>query len=157
MTYVASVITVSTRANAGIYQDTAGPAAVDFLRELGFDVAPLRCIPDGEGVAGAVRDAASCSSLVLTCGGTGISPSDVTPEQTQLVIDREVPGIADFIRANSWDVVPTAALSRGIVGTVGQALIINLPGSRRAVLQCLTVLEPILAHALDQLNGGDHG
>lgn len=157
MTYSASVITVSTRASAGIYEDTAGPAAVEFLRERGFDVAPLRCVPDGDGVSEALRHAASRSSLVLTCGGTGIAPNDVTPEQTQSVIDREVPGIADFIRAHSWDTVPTAALSRGIVGTVGPTLIINLPGSRRAVLQCLAVLDPILAHALDQLGGGDHG
>ena len=157
MVYPASVITVSTRASTGEYEDTAGPAAVEFLRARGFHVQSALCVSDGEGIADVLRQEVARSSLVITCGGTGISPTDLTPEQTRQVVDREVPGIADLIRSRSWDVVPTAALSRGIAGTVGETLIVNLPGSRRAVLVSLAVLEPILVHAIDQLQGGDHG
>lgn len=154
---VARVITVSTRAATGQYEDTAGPAAVTTLRAQGFEVASPVCVPDGDDVGVALRAAiAAHVALIVTCGGTGLSPTDVTPEQTREAIDREIPGIAEYIRAQSWNKVPTAALSRGIAGVAGRTLIINLPGSRSAVVECLDVLAPILVHAVDQVAGGDH-
>lgn len=151
------VIVVSTRAAAGVYADTAGPIAVAALRDMGFATDPIAVVADGSPVAEALADALHDGvDCIVTAGGTGLSPTDATPEVTREFIDYEVPGIADVIRAASWERVPAAALSRGIAGVAGHTLIVNLPGSAAAVRDAMTVLAGLLPHALDQLHGRDH-
>jgi molybdenum cofactor synthesis domain-containing protein len=151
------VIVASNRAAAGVYSDTSGPRLVDGLRALGCTVDAPVVVPDGEPVAQALRAAiADGVDVVCTTGGTGIAPTDRTPEVTRSVLDYEVPGIAEAIRAYGRDKVPAAALSRGVAGVAGRTLIVNLPGSSGAVKDGLAVLGPILAHAVEQLRGGDH-
>jgi molybdenum cofactor synthesis domain-containing protein len=153
------VIVASNRAAAGVYPDTSGPLLVAGLKEIGCEVPdePV-VVPDGEPVAEALRAAiADGVGVVLTSGGTGISPTDRTPEATRGLLDFEVPGIAEAIRAYSLDKVPAAMLSRGLAGVAGGTLIVNLPGSRGGARDGLAVLAPILAHAVHQLRGGDHG
>jgi len=154
----AVVVTASNRAAAGVYADRSGQAVADGLRELGFDVGEPVVLPDDRAaLAAALRDAAATGAdLVLTTGGTGCSPTDVTPEATRDVIDREAPGLAEAIRAYGAPKVPTAVLSRGIAGLRGQTLIVNLPGSTGGVKDGLAVLGPLLPHLLSQLRGGDH-
>ncbi len=153
----ARVIVASNRAAAGVYVDTSGPLLVDGLRQLGCQVDGPLVVPDGEPVAVALRDAiTSGMDVVLTSGGTGISPTDATPEMTRRLLDYEVPGIAEAIRSHSRAKVPTAALSRGVAGVTGRTLIVNLPGSVGGAKDGLAVLGPILAHAVEQLRGGDH-
>ncbi len=153
----ARVIVASNRASAGVYEDTSGPLLVAGLRELGCEVAGPVVVPDGPPVEEALRAAvADRVDVVVTSGGTGISPTDATPEMTRRVLDYEVPGIAEAIRAHSRDKVPTAALSRGLSGVSGRTLIINLPGSKGGATDGLAVLGPLLSHAIDQLRGGDH-
>ncbi len=151
------VITVSTRAAAGVYDDTAGPIAVAALTDMGLAVDPIVVVADGEPVAVALRDAlADGVDAIVTTGGTGLNPTDRTPQITSAVIDFDVPGIAEKIRAETWDRVPTAALSRGVAGVAGRTLIVNLPGSVGGVRDGCAVLANLLPHALDQLAGGDH-
>jgi len=153
----ARVIVASNRAAAGVYADTSGPLLLDGLRALGCDVDGPVVVADGEPVGAALRAAvADGIEVVLTSGGTGITPTDRTPEVTRSVLDYEVPGIAEAIRAHSRDTVPTAALSRGLAGVCGRTLVVNLPGSTGGAKDGLAVLGPILGHAVDQLRGGDH-
>ena len=154
----ALVVTVSTRAASGVYDDRAGPVARDGLREMDFEVDGPQVVPDGDPVETALRDAVSAEyDVVVTTGGTGLTPRDLTPEMTQRVIDREVPGIADAIRARGAEAgVLTAVLSRGIAGLAGTTLIVNLPGSPGGVRDGIGVLSGVLGHAVEQAHGGDH-
>jgi len=154
----ARVIVASNRAAAGVYEDTSGPLLVAGLRDLGCEVDPAPVVvPDGEPVAAALRTAvADGIHVVLTSGGTGVTPTDRTPEATRPLLDFEVPGIAEAIRAYSRDKVPAAALSRGLSGVAGRTLIVNLPGSTGGARDGLAVLGPILAHTVEQIGGGDH-
>jgi molybdenum cofactor synthesis domain-containing protein len=154
----AVVISVSNRAAAGVYEDTTGPSIVSALQEWGFDPVDGWLVPDGHPVREALRSAvAERRAVVITTGGTGISPTDETPEMTLAVIDAQVPGIAEAIRAYGVaHGVATASLSRGVAGVAGSTLIVNVPGSTGGVKDALAVLEPLLPHAVDQLRGGDH-
>ncbi|MDT7567418.1 MAG: hypothetical protein QOG76_6042 [Pseudonocardiales bacterium] len=153
----ARVVTASNRAAAGVYADRGGPLIVDWLREHGFDCPDPTVVPDGEPVGDALRAAvADRADVVITTGGTGISPTDATPEITRRVLDYEVPGLADAIRAAGAPKVPTAVLSRGLAGVAGRTLVVNLPGSTGGVRDGLAVLDGVLEHAVDQLRGGDH-
>lgn len=153
----ARVIVASNRAAAGVYPDTSGPILVTGLRQLGFDVDDPVVVPDGNPVAEAIRAAVSSGvDVVLTSGGTGITPMDRTPEVTRSILDYEIPGIAEAIRAHSRDTVPTAALSRGLAGVAGRTIVVNLPGSTGGARDGLAVLSQVLVHAVEQLGGGDH-
>lgn len=154
----AIVITCSTRAAEGVYPDRGGPLAVEAVRAWGFETGEPIVVPDGPQVAIALRTAlATGASLVITTGGTGLSPTDGTPEATREVLDREVPGIAEAVRAAGIaKAVPAAMLSRGLAGVAGSALVVNLPGSPGGVADALTVLADVVPHALTQIRGGDH-
>jgi cyclic pyranopterin phosphate synthase len=155
----AIVVTCSNRSAAGEREDASGPALVAALRDAGFDADPQpTVVPDDEAIIAATlsRLADEGHRLILTTGGTGLTPTDVTPAATQRVIDREVPGLAELMRAAGIASTPMASLSRGIVGARGTTLIANLPGSPKGATESLAALLPVVRHAMDQLAGGDH-
>ena len=154
----ALAITVSNRAAAGVYEDRSGPVLAELLRAAGCEVDGPQVVADGDPVEDALRDAVLAGyDVVVTTGGTGLTPTDLTPEVTRKVLDREVPGIADAIRQEGAAAsVPSAVLSRGLSGLAGQTLIVNLPGSTGGVRDGMAVLSRVLTHAVDQARGGDH-
>ena len=153
----AVVIVASSRAAQGVYPDRAGPVAAAWLRERGYATGEPVVVPDGAPVGEALRSAISRGpDVILTSGGTGVSPTDSTPEQTAPLLERVVPGLADAVRDAGLPHVPTAVLSRGLAGVAGRTLIVNLPGSTGGVRDGLGVLADVLDHAVDQLRGGDH-
>jgi molybdenum cofactor synthesis domain-containing protein len=153
----ARVIVASTRASAGVYEDRCGPLITDWLSDRGFAPADAVVVADGDPVGRALREALDAGvDLIITSGGTGISPSDDTPAQTAALLDYEVPGLADAIRSSGLPKVPTAVLSRGLCGVAGRTLVVNLPGSTGGVRDGLGVLADVIDHALDQLAGRDH-
>lgn len=153
-----AVVVASNRAAAGVYEDTTGPLLVAALRSWGLETDAAAVVPDGEPVGRAVAEAvAAGAAVVLTTGGTGISPTDRTPEATRPLLDRELPGLAEALRAAGVaQGVPTAVLSRGLAGVAGRTLVVNLPGSRGGVKDGIQVLADVVPHAVDQLAGGDH-
>lgn len=156
-TTIAHVITVSDRGSRGEREDVSGPRAVERLREQGFE-ATLSMVRDGaDSVSVAIRAAIDeGAELIITSGGTGLGPRDLTPEGTATLLTREIPGIAEELRRVGAAKTPTALLSRGLAGIAGSTLVINLPGSVKAVDEGMDVLLPLLPHMLDQISGGDH-
>lgn len=151
----AGVITVSTKGARGERADESGPAMQESLTAAGHTVVHTALVPDEvEAIATAILAAVHAhANVVLTTGGTGLSPNDVTPEATRRVIDREIPGVAEALRARSLEKTPHAMLSRAVAGAVGATLVVNLPGSPRAVRESLEVLLPVLPHAVELLAG----
>ncbi len=159
MPHHARVLTVSDRSAAGLREDRGGPLAVSLLREAGFDCAEPVVVADGaDSVEAALRAlVAEGTGLIITTGGTGIAPTDRTPEGTTRVLDREIPGIAEELRRRGLADTPMAVISRGLAGIVDPGtLIVNLPGSTRAVASGVAVIAELAPHVLDQLSGGDH-
>ena len=153
----AGVVIASTRAAAGFYQDQTGPVITDWLTEHGFETFPAMVVPDGEPVSAAIRALLTQQpAVVITSGGTGLSPDDRTPEMTLPFLDREIPGIMEGIRQAGIGKTPLAMLSRGHAGAAGRTFIVNLPGSPKGVMDGLSVLDPVIGHLCDQLEGG-HG
>ena len=153
--YKASVITVSDRAFSGIYEDKSGPAVTDLLKNQGYEIVSVLIIPDEKNE---IKKAllAQCEQgihLILTTGGTGFAPRDITPEATKEIIEREAPGIAEYMRQKSMEITPRGMLSRGIAGIRNNSLIINLPGSPKGAVENLSFILPHLNHGLDMLNG----
>lgn len=157
MTRRAVVLVSSTRAAGGVYADLTGPKIVSWLQARAFEVAAPVVVADGQPFAAALAAAlAEHPALVISTGGTGISPTDVTAPLTAAALDYQIPGIAEEIRRVGSVKVPTALLSRGVAGVAGRTLVLNMPGSSGGVKDGLAVLDTVLDHALDQLAGGDH-
>lgn len=151
------VITCSNRASAGVYDDRSGTILEKGLQDWGFEVT-RRVVPDGPPVGAALREAVAAGArVILTTGGTGVTPTDRTPQETAAVLDFEVPGIAETLRAQGVSGgIPTAMLSRGLAGVAGRSLVVNLPGSTGGVKDALAILKDVVPHAISQLDGGDH-
>jgi molybdenum cofactor synthesis domain-containing protein len=153
----ARVVIASTRAAAGVYEDRTGPVIVDWLNQQGITTPAPFVVPDGPAVVGALSTAVGEGvDVIITSGGTGISPTDGTADATAELVDYQIPGLADAIRRSGLPHVPTSVLSRGVCGVKGRTLIVNLPGSTGGVKDGLGVLDDVLEHALDQLSGKDH-
>lgn len=155
--HTAAIVTVSDSTAAGDSEDVSGGVAVDTLEQLGFTVASTTVIPDGvASVSAELERLAETVSLIVTTGGTGLSPRDLTPEGTLAVLDREIPGLSEAMRADTFGKVPFGMLSRGVSGVRGTCVIVNLPGSPRAVAEGLAVIGPVLTHAVE-IASGDFG
>ncbi|WGW12685.1 molybdopterin-binding protein [Saxibacter everestensis] len=153
----ALVIVASTRAANEVYDDVSGPELVKGLSSWGFAVTGPQVVADGDPVAHALKSAAGRYDVILTTGGTGITPTDTTPEVTEPLLDRQLPGIQELLRAEGVRKgIPTAVLSRGLAGVAKGSLVINLPGSRGAVRDALAVLADVIEHAVAQIAGSDH-
>ena len=153
----ALIITTSDRSAAGTRDDASGRVLADRLIAEGFLVERLVIADDQPAIEAALVAGTAAHRLVVTTGGTGLTPRDVTPQATKAVLDYEIPGIAEAIRvAGVAQGIPTAMLSRGIAGLAGRTLVVNVPGSTGGVRDALTVLGPVLAHAVSQIAGGDH-
>ena len=153
MSYTATVITVSDRASRGEYTDHSGPAVSDLLKEAGYAVNDIIIIPDKKNtiIDTLLGECERGTALIVTTGGTGFAPRDVTPEATLEVIERQAPGIAEYMRMRSAEITPRAILSRGVAGIRGRSLIVNLPGSPKGAAENLSFVLPHLEHGLDML------
>ena len=153
----AAVLTVSDGVASGSREDTSGAVLAERAASAGFEVVERRTVADErDQIAGALEQLAGLAELVLTTGGTGFAPRDVTPEATRAVLDREAPGLAEALRLFNRDKVPTTILSRAVAGVAGSTIVVNLPGSTSGVRDGVAVLAPVIGHAVVQLRGGDH-
>jgi len=154
----AAILTISDTRSAGTREDTTTDQMTEILKDAGIEVVATQLVPDEhDEIAAAIVQVADQADLVLTSGGTGLAPRDVTPEATRSVLDREAPGIAEAMRAETARLQPLAWLSRAVAGQRGTTLVVNLPGNPKAVRECLDVLVPMLPHALKlSAGGGQH-
>ncbi len=151
----AAILTISDTRSAGSRADTTTTMMEEILGDAGFQIAERRLVPDEfDTIARSITELAGSAQLVITSGGTGLAPRDVTPEATRSVIDREAPGIAEAMRAETAKIQPLSYLSRAVAGQLGTTLVINLPGNPKAVRECLDVLLPLLPHAIKTSTGG---